>query len=248
MPATSAGMTMTGHAKQDMTDFVYEICCTGGADQAGAVQAWADRDAAPAWLALPGLTAVDLYQPLRGGTHDPFNNDGPGPLLMAMLQFPTRDKLEAGLADPRFKQSFGKAPAGVPITGTAFERRFYPVTGEPNPGPLRAPFSYVVRYHHPAENVEEFVSHYIADHPPILGKLPEIRSVLCYLPFSSGAGAALPPADYMVGNEVVFDTPEAFNAAMASPVRLELRAHFKSFPKFTGKNTHYPMMRRQVAP
>jgi hypothetical protein len=248
MPATSAGMTMTGHAKQDMTDFVYEICCTGGADQAGAVQAWADRDAAPAWLALSGLTAVDLYQPLRGGTHDPFNSDGPGPLLMAMLQFPTRDKLEAGLADPRFKQSLGNAPAGVPITGTAFERRFYPVMGEPNPGPLRAPFSYVVRYHHPAENVEEFVSHYIADHPPILGKLPEIRSVLCYLPFSSGAAAVLPPADYMVGNEVVFDTPEAFNAAMASPVRLELRAHFKSFPKFTGKNTHYPMMRRQVAP
>jgi hypothetical protein len=248
MPATSAGMTMTGHAKQDMTDFVYEICCTGGADQAGAVQAWADRDAMRAWTSSPGLTAVDLYQPLRGGTHDPFNNDGPGPLLMAMLQFPTRDKLEAGLADPRFKQSLGNAPSGVPITGTAFERRFYPVTGEPNPGPLRAPFSYVVRYHHPAENVEEFVSHYIADHPPILGKLPEIRSVLCYLPFSSGAAVVLPPADYMVGNEVVFDTPEAFNAAMASPVRLELRAHFKSFPKFTGKNTHYPMMRRQVAP
>jgi hypothetical protein len=50
----------------------------------------------------------------------------------------------------------------------------------------------------------------------------------------------------MVGNEVVFDSPEAFNAAMASPVRLELREHFRNFPKFTGKNTHYPMMRRQV--
>ena len=195
---------------------------------------------------MPGLTAVDLYRPLRGGTHDPFNNDGPGPLLMAMLQFPARDKLESGIADARFQQSFGNASAGVTITGTAFERRFYPVASEPDPGPLRAPFSYVVRYHHPAENVEEFVSHYIADHPPILGKLPEIRSVLCYLPFESGAASVLPPADYMVGNEVVFDTPEAFNAAMASPVRLELRAHFKSFPKFTGKNTHYPMLRRQL--
>jgi hypothetical protein len=229
-----------------VADFVYEICCVGGQDRDGAVQAWADRDAAPAWAALPGLTAVDLYQPLRGGTHDPFNNDGPGPLLMAMLQFPTREKLESGLVDPRLLQSFGNAPAGVTITGTRFERRFYPVTGETNPGPLRAPFSYVVRYHHPADNVEDFVSHYIADHPPILGKLPEIRSVLCYLPFDGGAVDVLPAADYMVGNEVVFDTPEAFNAAMASPVRLELRAHFKSFPKFTGKNTHYPMMRRQL--
>jgi uncharacterized protein (TIGR02118 family) len=230
-----------------VTDFVYEIACTGGADQEAAVQAWADRHAAPAWAALPGLTAVDLYRPLRGGTHDPFNNDGPGPLLMAILQFPTRDKLEGGLADPRFRQSLGNAPAGVAITGTGFERRFYPVAGEPNPGPLRAPFSYVVRYHHPAENVAEFVSHYVADHPPILGKLPEIRSVLCYLPVDAGASGILPPADYMIGNEVAFDSPDAFNAAMASPVRQELRAHFKSFPPFTGKNTHYPMMRRQLA-
>jgi hypothetical protein len=228
------------------SDYVYEIACSGGQDQEAAVQAWADQDASPLWTALPGLSAVDLYRPVRGGTHDPFNSDGPGPLLMAMLQFPTPQKLEAGLADPRFNDSLGKKPTDIAITGTSFERRFYPAAGAPNPGPLRAPFSYVVRYHHPAENVAEFVSHYIADHPPILGKLPEIRSVLCYLPLDQTAAAILPPADYMVGNEVVFDSPEAFNAAMASPVRLELRTHFKSFPPFTGKNTHYPMMRRQV--
>jgi uncharacterized protein (TIGR02118 family) len=164
---------------------------------------------------------------------------------MAMLQFPTKEKLQAGLSDPRFKQSL----AGMPVaaTGTGFERHFFPVAGAPNPGPLRAPFSYVVRYHHPAENVAEFVSHYVADHPPILGKLPEIRSVLCYLPVGAGVSGILPPADYMIGNEVAFDSPDAFNAAMASPVRHELRAHFKSFPPFTGKNTHYPMMRRQLA-
>jgi uncharacterized protein (TIGR02118 family) len=234
-----------GSGDKAVADFVYEMTCTGGPDQEGAVQAWADQDATPAWTQLPGLTAVDLYQPRRGGTHDPFNNDGAGPLVIAMLQFPTQRQLEAGLADPRFKQSMASKP-NVPATGTSFERRFYPVAGEPNPGPLCAPFSYVVRYHHPAENAEEFVSHYIADHPPILGKLPEIRSVLCYLPVEQSASAILPPADYMVGNEVVFDSAEAFNAAMASPVRLELRAHFKSFPKFTGKNTHFPMTRRQV--
>ncbi len=229
-----------------MTDFVYEISCTGRGDQEAAVQEWADRHAAPAWAALPGLTAVDLYRPLRGGTHDPFNNDGPGPLLMAMLQFATKEKLQAGLSDPRFKQSL----AGMPVaaTGTGFERRLFPLADAPNPGPLRAPFSYVVRYHHPAENVAEFVSHYVADHPPILGKLPAIRSVLCYLPIDVDVAGVLPPADYMIGNEVAFDSPDAFNAAMASPVRHELRAHFKSFPPFTGKNTHYPMMRRQLAP
>jgi uncharacterized protein (TIGR02118 family) len=191
------------------------------------------------------LSAVDLYRPVRGGTHDPFNNDGPGPLLIAMLQFPTREKLEAGLAQDRMRESNGNRD--ISLTGTAMERRFFPVAGAANPGPPCAPFSYVVRYHHPAENVAEFVSHYLADHPPILGKLPQIRSVLCYLPLDGAAPGDLPPADYMLGNEVVFDSPDAFNAAMASPVRHELRAHFKSFPPFTGKNTHYPMMRRQLA-
>jgi hypothetical protein len=52
----------------------------------------------------------------------------------------------------------------------------------------------------------------------------------------------------MIGNEVAFDSPEAFNAAMASPVRAELRAHFRTFPKFTGRTTHYPMMRRRLHP
>jgi uncharacterized protein (TIGR02118 family) len=231
-----------------VTDYVYEIACSGGPEQEGAVQAWADRDAAPIWAALPGLSAVDLYQPVRGGTHDPFNSDGPGPLLMAMLQFPTREAMASALAQPRFQRSLSDMPAGPAFTGTSFGRRFYPTASAPNPGPLRAPFSYVVRYHHPAEDVAAFVSHYLADHPPILGKLPEIRSVLCYLPFDADVAGLLPPADYMLGNEVVFDSPEAFNAAMASPVRLELRAHYKSFPKFTGKNTHFPMMRRQLLP
>jgi uncharacterized protein (TIGR02118 family) len=232
-------------AEGAVADFVYEIACRGDRAHEQAVHAWAERHAAPAWTALPGLSAVDLYEPVRGGTHDPFNDDGPGPLLMALMQFPTKEKLQAGLSDPRFEQSL----AGMPVaaTGTSFERRFFPVADAPNPGPLRAPFSYVVRYHHPAENVAEFVSHYIADHPPILGKLPAIRSVLCYLPIGAATPGILPPADYMIGNEVAFDSPEAFNAAMASPVRHELRAHFKTFPPFTGKNTHYPMMRRQLA-
>jgi hypothetical protein len=35
---------------------------------------------------------------------------------------------------------------------------------------------------------------------------------------------------------------------MASPVRAELRAHFRTFPKFTGRTTHFPMMRRRLHP
>jgi uncharacterized protein (TIGR02118 family) len=139
-------------------------------------------------------------------------------------------------------------PQDVAVTGTPFERRLYPVGGEARPGPLTAPFSYVVRYHRPADDEPAFVSHYLAGHPPLLAKLPEIRSVLCYLPLEMPTTPALPIADIMIGNEVAFDSAEAFNAAMASPVRAELRAHFRAFPKFTGRTTHFPMTRRRLHP
>jgi hypothetical protein len=56
----------------------------------------------------------------------------------------------------------------------------------------------------------------------------------------------VPPVDYMIGNEVVFDDIEAFNAAMASPAREELRAHYRAFLRFTGASTHYAMIRRRL--
>lgn len=225
-----------------MADFVYEVAVTGDRSRRDAVLAWFDTVAAPAWTALPSVAAVDAYLTVTGGTHDPYVDDGIGPLLLAMLQFATADAMSRALAEPAFAQSFEWWPPDIAITGTPFERRLYPIAGEAPS--LVAPFSYVVRYQRPADDEGEFVSHYLADHPPILAKLPGIRSVLCYLPLDALA-RVLPTANTMLGNEVAFDTPEAFNAAMASPVRHELRAHFRNFPKFTGRNTHYPMMRRQ---
>ena len=54
-------------------------------------------------------------------------------------------------------------------------------------------------------------------------------------------------ADYMIGNEVAFDSVAAFNVAMQSPVRHELRRHFREFPKFSGRNTHFAMNRVRLA-
>ncbi len=231
-----------------MADFVFEVSCGGEPGLQQAVRTWSDAAAIPAWTALPGLSAVDAYVMATSGTRDPFIDDGAGPLLLTMLHFNTARQMSHAIAAPAFARSLEGLPRGVTITGTPFERRLYPIGGEATPGPLTAPFSYVVRYHRPADDEAEFVSHYLADHPPLLAKLPEIRSVLCYLPLDAPATPALPTANIMIGNEVAFDSPEAFNAAMASPVRAELRAHFHTFPKFTGRTTHYPMMRRRLHP
>jgi hypothetical protein len=230
-----------------VSDFVYEIVSTGDRKDRDAVRAWLKDHAAPAWTALPGSPAVDLYEFVENGVHDPLVAPEAGPLLKAMLQFPTLDALSSALHDRRLADSLAAHPAGATITGTAFERRFYPVAGETTPGPLRAPFSYVVRYLRPADDEADFVAHYLADHPAILARLPQIRSILCYLPISEGVPGILPATDCMLGNEVAFDSVDAFNAAMTSPVRKELREHFHSFPKFSGRNTHHPMLRGPLA-
>jgi uncharacterized protein (TIGR02118 family) len=225
-------------------DWTFELTCTGPASQMSDAIAWVNR-AAGAWVSLPDLAALDLYLPIAEGTHDPFNNDGPGPLFIAMLGFPARDALAGALASAGFGLSLGGRPPGLGWTGSSFERHSYAVAGAPKPAPLTAPFSYVVRYHRPAEDEAAFIKNYIDTHPPTLAMLPGIRAVMCYFPQDIVANG-VQPADYMVGNEVAFDDIAAFNAAMQSPVRQELRRHFREFPPFSGLNTHFPMNRRRL--
>lgn len=227
-----------------MKDWVFEIVCSGAPGAVPDAVAWANR-AAPGWTGLPALQALDLYTQIGGGAHDPFNNDGAGPLFIAMLSFPSRETLAAALATPAFALSLGGRPPGLGWTGSAFERHFYAVAGATQAAPFTAPFSYVVRYHRPAEDEAAFVRNYVDTHPPTLGELPGIRSVMCYFPQPIRAEAVV-PADYIIGNEVAFDSVEAFNAAMQSPVRQELRRHFREFPPFTGLNTHFPMNRARL--
>ena len=226
-------------------DWTYELACAGTANGARDVETWLDA-ATRAWRELPGLSALDLYRPIADGAHDPFNNDGPGPVFIAMLAFPSRAALAQALASAEFALSLGGRPSGRSFAGCAFERQFYPVGGETSPAPLAAPFSYVVRYYKPAEDEAAFIRNYVETHPPTLGKLPGIRGVMCYFP-QAIAAPGVPPAGTMIGNEVAFDDVAAFNAAMQSEVRQELRRHFREFPPFTGRNTHYPMNRTRLA-
>jgi hypothetical protein len=225
--------------------FVFELACFGPAGALQAARRW-HGDAVAAWRTLPGLRFHDLYVGTADGAKDPLVDDGPGPLLIAMLAFAHADALARAMASAAFAAPLTRLPAGVRAAGEAMECRHYPIEGQAAPAALRAPFSYVVRYHRPAQDEAAFIANYVATHPPTLARLPGIRSVMCYFPLDRPNPAALAPAGYMLGNEVVFDDVAAFNLAMASPVRHELRAHFRAFPPFSGANTHYPMMRMRV--
>jgi len=226
---------------------VYELACQGAPANAGAAQAWFDGGPRRTWVALPGLASFDVYVPAAGRARDPYVDDGPGPLMLVVFGFADAETLADALQTQAYRQAIAALPAGISATADAMERRSYPVAGEVLPRPLSAPLSYVVRYHRPAVDEQAFVENYVAIHPPTLATLPGIRNILCDFPLHWQDPAGLPSAGYMLGNEVVFDSIDAFNAAMASPIRHELRAHFKSFPPFSGRNTHYPMDRTRLA-
>jgi len=199
------------------------------------------------WQDLPELETLDLYTPASAADADPYVDDGAAPAYLTLLAFPSLPALHSAAHHPGFRSALEGLGDAI-LTCTAMRRSEHTVAGADAPTPLNAPFSYVVRYHRPAEDEALFIQHYLETHPPLLGRLPRIRNVLCYVPLLWQNRAGMPAAEYMLGNEVVFDHSEDFRAAMASPLRHELRAHFSQFPPFSGRNTHYPMNRRRLFP
>jgi uncharacterized protein (TIGR02118 family) len=199
------------------------------------------------WQALPELETLDFYTPAAGSAADPYVDDGIAPACLAKLAFPSLEALERAARHPQFKVGLAHLGKDV-LTCTVMRRSDHPVARTDAHAPLSAPFSYVVRYHRPAEDESLFVRHYVETHPALLAQLPGIRNVMCYVPLTWRHPDGVPAADYMLGNEVVFDHNQAFKAAMASPVRHELRAHFRQFPRFSGRSTHYAMDRRRIFP
>lgn len=224
--------------------FVYEITLQGAPHLAGAAKQWfaARRDA---WAKLAGLVSLDTYVGAEQSAADPYNNDGPGPLMIVMVEFATEGALAAAVG--RIATTAGDMPRGISATGAAMERLYFPVGASRAPAPLAAALSYVVRYQRPADDEEAFRANYLATHPQTQASLPLIRAIMCYLPLDHLNNAALLSANYMVGNEVVFDSMTDLNIAMQSPVREELRAHYRDFPPFSGKVTHFPMDRTRHA-
>ncbi|MCZ8108574.1 MAG: ethyl tert-butyl ether degradation protein EthD [Burkholderiales bacterium] len=110
------------------------------------------------------------------------------------------------------------------------------------------PCSYVVHYLGPAEDLNLWLAHYIAGHPPIMRRFPGIRGLEILsrvdwcgtLPFERVA--------HMQRNRIVFDSAEALTAALHSPVRHEMRADYRTFPPFKAGTAHYPMATETVRP
>lgn len=205
-----------------------------------------DRQALVAMLrGCPGLIEGHVFSPATA--HDPHYKDlGGSPILVLQLEFAQIADLEEGLragghlsclADPHFLPSL----KGANVSHQAMLTRRYPVA-EPQPV-AAAPeglLSYLVEYAGPAADEQEWHRFYVGKHPFLLAKFPGIRRIEIYTPAVVISGLPFPFRTSMQRNKTVFDSAEAMNAAMLSPVRDALRQDFHAFPSFEGEAAHYP--------
>lgn len=191
---------------------------------------------------LPGIAAALLMTP--AATNDPYLDDGRPPPLVLHLDFTAIEPLEATLRGPAQALAAGlPSLAGADITEQAMLTRRFPV-----PAPAAGACTYLVSYEGEAADGNEWLSHYIAHHPPIMARFPAIRAIEIYtrIDWCSATGWARETA--LQRNKVVFDDPAGLTTALNSPIRHEMRADFARFPPFHGRNTHYPMHTTAILP
>lgn len=225
-------------------NWVLEIAAKGHDGLAAQAHAWLRHDVLRSLLPLPGINHADIYSPMAGSAADPFVAPAAGPLIVAIVHFRTEDDLRAAISSATFERCLVQMPAGLSLTATPMSGTAYAVDA-PQAEVRQAACRYVVRYHGPGEEAASFGEHYERTHPPLLAKLPRIRAIECYRPIIALRAPGCDPADYLIGNEVEFDSLEDLSAAMTSPARAALRADFDALPRVFRGNTHVAMRRER---
>lgn len=193
----------------------------------------------------PGLIEGHVMTPVHA--HDPHYADTlhTSPALVLQLEFAEIGDLEQNLRPHGTLQmlaheDFLPSLAGSKASHHAMLTRRYPVA-EPalDVGP-EGLLSYLVEYEGPAEDENAWHLFYVEGHPPLLAKFPGIRKIEIYTPATLISALPFVQRKAMQRNKTVFDSAEAMNAAMQSPVRAALRKDFHNFPPFKGEAAHYP--------
>ncbi len=219
------------------------------ANTAGAALSDIDKAGVAGLIAsTPGLAHADLHTP--SVTSDIYTADGASPPLALQLYFDELPALEAAIVARGHLQPLAAPGAwpslsGAKATQQAMYARQYPVDA---PGKRERRCSFLVHYPGPASDLNQWLAHYVAGHPPIMRRFPGIRQIEILTRVDWIDAMAFERVSHMQRNRVVFDSPEALTEALQSPVRHELRADFHQFPPFEGGSFHFPMISEAIRP
>ena len=186
------------------------------------------------------VSSVHLYTPCQNQELAP--SDQNPPRLTLELNCKTVTMIEMILRLISDKEWF-VMPEGYSASHQVFDKIKYPCFGENNPEKRKAKISYVVRYSQPILDEKKFVKFYLTHHPQVLAHMPAIRNILCYVPLNWDDPLDLPNSNYIVGNEVVFDSLKDLKMALKSNARKRAREDMMANPVRPGPVTHFTLTR-----
>jgi hypothetical protein len=187
-------------------------------------------------------------------TEDPYVKDGPSPSLVLQLYFDELPELEGALSRSSALGTLASrdefpALAQSEISQQAMLVRPFAVPEPTFETPPGEPYcTYLVSYEGEAQDLNAWHAHYLENHTKHMAMFPKIRELEVYTRLDWVSRNPWRRAHFMQRNKVAFDSPDALQQALHSPVRHEMRADYRAFPPFTGPNNHYAMATRVVKP
>lgn len=208
-----------------------------------------ETDLAGRLAPIPGLTLALAYTPQRA--RDPFLAAEQAPALVLQLYFSRLRELEAaaGRAGPlvTLVKSLAHACGGAALSWETVVTRRYGVP-QPRSSDAMGPWcTYLVTYEGPAEDANAWLDHYLTQHPPLMCQLPGLRELEICSPLDAVAFLPGTRLRQLQRNKVAFDSAQALDAALSSPIREDMRRDFTSFPAYTGNVSHHAMRTSRVA-
>jgi hypothetical protein len=187
-------------------------------------------------------------------TEDPYVKDGPSPSLVLQLYFDELPELEGALSRSSALGALASrdefpALAQSEISQQAMLVRPFAVPEPTFETPPGEPYcTYLVSYEGEAQDLNAWHAHYLENHTKHMAMFPKIRELEVYTRLDWVSRNPWRRAHFMQRNKVAFDSSDALQQALHSPVRHEMRADYRAFPPFTGPNNHYAMATRVVKP
>lgn len=198
----------------------------------------------------PGLSKALMHSP--ASTSDPYVRDASSPSLVLQLYFGELADLEAALSRAGHLRTLTSGSEFPALAEAATAQQAMLVRSFTVPDPIfktasdKPHCSYLVSYEGEAEDLNAWHAHYLEGHTRHMARFPGIRELEVYSRLDWVSIQPWARLNFMQRNKVVFDSTEALHDALNSPVRHEMRADFKTFPKFSGPNNHYAMATQVV--
>lgn len=185
---------------------------------------------------------------------DPYVKDGPSPSLVLQLYFAELAELEHSVSRRGYLAALASSAEFPTLARAEIAHQAMVVRSFPVPDPQfrtthgESHCTYLVSYEGEAEDLNAWHAHYLEHHTGHMAAFPGIRELEIYTRMDWVGSQPWTRQNFMQRNKVVFDSTDALQSALHSPVRHAMREDFKGFPKFTGPNNHFAMETRVVRP